>query len=351
MNQVSSSRSSPNSLNKKPLRSYDSLMNEIGSERNPGSRVTSRGTASRLNSRATNRSVSPGKYSQKPLTPLKIALRPKDPNSKSAKVLKPSGIKSTSNTPKRDPKILVKDNISLKLPKKENGLQRVLPPLKQDNKGSLKKRSKKGDNGVKGTEGLAIKDTIYVTDINSRKNSIITHINRRKSSVGSSLARDALRLATMNNKLDMDEDALNMNDEGVSFSLSSRIKRRQTIVINEEHSISQEAAVAVNENDNHKRKFRKSITKVLNGISIVQDPVDEVVPKQIEPPKSKNVSIEELSKTENIAIQTTYSAHVVEEQIPKKVTKTVAATIGVVKKPSSKPESKNIFKPAPPGKK
>jgi hypothetical protein len=181
------------------------------------------------------------------------------------------------------------------------------------------------------------KTNVDIVETKSRK-SVIPQIsveNRKKSIVASAASLEQLRKATVKNMIEVDESTLDMNDEGVSFSLSSRI-RRKTIVLDEKNSISNEAPARLG------RKFKDMSSHLSGSIVIVQDPADE--PDLLKAPDTKShTSNEGLSRT-NDGTQTisAYSANV--EDSP--VKKLFAAT---VKKPSSRPEPKTLLK-APPGK-
>lgn len=342
---------------RKSIRSLDSMMNEIGSVANTGSRLGSRLTT-RGSSRNTNRSQSP----VKPLSPLKIALIPKDSSAgkKEGKYeMLASGIRRSSRGAGHN--VESASVISQTLPplkgitkKTKAPKQRIIiaamnPSIIHDPKQSLivpvRKASIVKESKQKIVRNSSIVKEESAVSQGSRKSSMTQIGNRRKSSMMSATSLDTLRKATANNMIQMDESAFEMNDEGVSFSLSSRLRRRQTIVL-EENVISKEANVTLNEHDGHKRKFRH-MSKILNNIAIIQDPVEE---QSLKTPDSKSgvVSTEALSKNVNDGTQTsTYSAHVLDDTSSKKHIKAFAAT--VLKKPAAKTESNNVFKPPPPG--
>ena len=137
---------------------------------------------------------------------------------------------------------------------------------------------------------------------------------RRKSTISMSI--EQLRNATLKNMI-MPEDFIDINEEAVSFSLSSRLRRRKTVVVDEENTvISSTGETLLNQPGGRRRKF-ENILKTGHNIIIVQEPIDESAKLKTPDSKSSKGSSDVLSKNSDGTQTFSHSANG-REDTPKK---------------------------------
>jgi hypothetical protein len=302
---------------------------------------------------------------------LKLALVPKVPPSPERNQIKtgtPSGIKS-DRIQRRNKSIIPNrfDQLNAESLPTDTTIDRdtrkqkrfsirpeVISPEVKETISKFRRESKRLSNGLNTMakedlqKGLDLDATVTGSN-DTRRKSLIPAANQEEIKRDRQVALDALRRSTVNTIIQVDEESLDLNGDGVSFSLSSRIKRRQTLVQQESNRIVKSSIVPAIQHEERRRKFQDK-SKLLNKISVMQELEDTGADIKAEK-KSAASSHQSLSTTSNDGTQTTviYSANVIEDNSTKKQTKTVSATSGTFKKSNPKSES-HAFKDVSPGK-